>query len=62
MKNEEKAKNFFNKLRADCMKIYLEKIQKVFNQLKSNLNETDLEKQHEEAKNVAVQLVCFIAF
>lgn len=56
MKNEEKANNFYHKLRLDCKKMYSEKMEKIFNSTELYFKDTDLDKLHSEA----LQLVCLI--
>lgn len=60
--NEEKAKALFNKIRADCLKMYSDNMQKSFDSTKSHFEKDDLQKLHEKAKNESTQSVCLILY
>lgn len=60
--NEEKAKTFFNKIRADCLKVYSSNMEKAFNNTKSHFKECDLQKLHVKAKDESLQSVCSISY
>lgn len=60
--NENKAQNFFKQLRADCFQLYLGKMQNIFDDVKTYLEEDALIKMHNTAKDEALALVCDIRF
>lgn len=58
--NEERAKSFFNKRRADFAKMYSDKMQQAFNDRKTHFSEDYLQMLHDVIKNDLLEVVCSI--
>lgn len=48
--NERRVETFFNQLRADCLKLYSQNIQTIFDAAKSYFEDADLQKLHHKEK------------